>query len=208
MKITITEAISKLKTTEKKITKVLSTIALAGIKDSKNKVNSKYEESEFLTKSKSDFQSLTDLEKVYMTLKEKIAKSNATTTVKIGDKTYTIVEAIERKKRIDEELRNYNKLLRTIDRTIEQAETKNEDVRYKIDNLLDTKLGADSKNQKADDIISLKDKLFDADKVEAVYDKNLYKSIEQRIEDIETFKEEVDVALSIVNAKTEIEVEL
>ena len=208
MKITITEAISKLKTTEKKITKVLSTIALAGIKDSKNKVNSKYEESEFLTKSKSDFQSLTDLEKVYMTLKEKIAKSNATTTVKIGDKTYTIVEAIERKKRIDEELRNYNKLLRTIDRTIEHAETKNEEVKHKIDNLLDTKLGADSKNQKADDIISLKDKLFDADKVEAVYDKNLYKSIEQRIEDIETFKEEVDVALSIVNAKTEIEVDL
>jgi len=207
-KITITEALSKLKITAKKIDKGSRTIRIAGIKNAKGVVNGNSQENEFLKKVRDDFQSMRDLEKNYQDLKSKIAQSNATTEVTVNGKKYTVVEAIERKNRIEQEKENLTSILRAYVKVENEVAMQNEQITRRIDNLLETKLGADSKNQKADDVVELKSKLFDADKVELVVPKEILEQVEKSIEDIENFSAEVDVALSIINAKTEIEVDL
>ena len=205
--LTVTEAINLLKLTEKKINKLKDKIEIAGVKNSKNMVNG-IPESEFLAEVRRNFDSLRKLEENYRELKSKIALSNATTKVRVGSKEYTVVEALEIKRKAYETLDFYENLLYSYEDVKEEVSNLNTRVENDVNKMIETKLGSDAKNQNSDDIIELKNKLFESSKYSVAKDDRVLKEVIAIKEDLEEFLEKIDVALSIVNAKTEIEVDI
>jgi len=211
-KITLTEALAELKLLDKKINKKLNELrssVLVDYKVGKSQVGSmsRKTEDEIKQEGKSLLQSLTDLLNNRKQLKAKIAETNAVTKVTIAGNEYTIVEAIERKRNLDNEKQVVQYLMQQYDDAWEHVLDINERAKNEVDRLLESRLSTDSKNQNAKEIEELM-KVLMANKEASLIDPLGVKQLADEInESIEQFEKEVDIALSIVNAKTEIEID-
>ena len=212
--ITLTEALAELKLLDKKIQKSMQDLAYKGapVIDyivGKKKTTEKYNltEEEIKKEAQSKIDQLNALITNRGKLKAVIARTNAVTQVTIAGKIYTIVEAIERKNN----LKNEKELLEILNNSVESVTGKvrriNENARNEVDRLLEAKLSTDSKNQSAQEIESLAKILLENKEAKVVDPYGVAKLIESMSENIETFEREVDVALSIVNATTTIDIE-
>ena len=214
-KITLTEALAELKLLDKKINKKLrellnhDKIFVVDYKLGNEKVlrMSRKTEDEFKRDAQSELDSIKALINNRKKLKAKIAETNAITKVTIAGKEYTIVEAIERKNSIEQEKALLNKLVAQYDFIKSRVDEINERAEEEVDRLLEAKLSNESKNTPAEEIKKLKDILLSDKKAEFVDPLNIQKYIEDLSNEIEEFERNVDVALSIVNAKTEIEID-
>ena len=99
MQITIHRALAELKLIDKKIDKAMADLRAVGIIKNGSSIvqNTNLSSKEFETKANSLITSILDLSNRYLEIKSKIVLSNASTKIKIGDKEYTVAEAIERK---------------------------------------------------------------------------------------------------------------
>jgi len=212
--ITLTEALAELKLLDKKIHKSMQDLAYKGapVIDyivGKKKTTEKYNltEEEIKKEAQSKIDQLNALIANRGKLKAVIARTNAITQVTIAGKIYTIVEAIERKNN----LKNEKELLEILNHAVEGVTEKvrriNENARNEVDRLLEAKLSTDSKNQSAQEIESLAKILLENKEAKVIDPYGVAKLIESMNNDIETFEREVDVALSIVNATTTIDIE-
>jgi len=214
-KITLTEALAELKLLDKKINKKLrellnhDKIFVVDYKLGNEKVlrMSRKTEDEFKRDAQSELDFIKALINNRKKLKAKIAETNAITKVTIAGKEYTIVEAIERKNSIEQEKALLNKLVAQYDFIKSRVDEINERAEEEVDRLLEAKLSNESKNTPAEEIKKLKDILLSDKKAEFVDPLNIQKYIEDLSNEIEEFERNVDVALSIVNAKTEIEID-
>ena len=212
--ITLTEALAELKLLDKKIHKSMQDLAYKGapVIDyivGKKKTTEKYNltEEEIKKEAQSKIDQLNALIANRGKLKAVIARTNAITQVTIAGKIYTIVEAIERKNN----LKNEKELLEILNHAVEGVTEKvrriNENARNEVDRLLEAKLSTDSKNQSAQEIESLAKILLENKEAKVVDPYGVAKLIESMNNDIEIFEREVDVALSIINATTTIDIE-
>jgi len=210
--MTLTEGLSVLKLFDKKIEKVLNKIELNGVVDykkssddvcmntNKNVEKLKKETISFLDKYKS-------LSKNKDILKAAIAQANATTNVKIAGKEYTIVEAIERKRTIETDKRLLEIIKYNYAEVTDKINHINENAQRQANNIIETKVGAEAKNSKTDDINSLYDLIYEKNKVELIDPLKVEDLINTLEEEIEEFEQSVDVNLSVANARTEITID-
>ena len=204
--ISITRGLVKLKILTKQIEEKIKKFTVVGISIGDKAPLGFVTKGEFKKMAETNYKSLTDLIKLRSDIKSAIVKSNAHTTVLIGEESMSIAEAIERKNSIEFE----EKLLQTIEYQFStynnQVEEENEKVDYQLQNLVEGSFGGkDKKIEKTDyDNIAIpyltvnQRKLVDPLKVEGI--------IEDLSSTIDDFNLNVDVVLSESNARTFIEI--
>jgi len=211
--ITLTEALSELKLLDKKIRKKQEELyygkPVVDYTIGKNQVTelNNITVDELEKHAQSTIDSLLRLMKNRTLLKSKITQKNAETKVTIGGKEYTIVEAIERKRNLANEKEIVEKLADTYNSVLQKVQRINEKAREQVNQLIETKVGSDSKNtdpKVLDEMYSM----FLANSQATLQDPyNVKELIEKMSEDIDNFEKEVDVKLSIINAQTTIDVD-
>lgn len=207
-KISITEALNELKLYDSKINKAISSANFVGAaKKSSDKIGSILK-SNYKSKAKASYQSITDLIANRNALKSAIVKSNATTEVVVNGKTMTVAEAIERKSSIDYE----NTLLETMQTQYKSAtntvDKENKRVDNKVDELLATLIGKDTdKKISAEDQEAIEKPYRAKNEFELVDELDIYDKILALQADIDGFLHEVDTRLTLANATTFIEID-
>lgn len=205
--LTLTRALTKLKTLDRQISSALSQLTPVTYEVG-GKPASPITTEEFNKKAKAAYESVKDLINYRAALKRAVVRANASTEVKVNGMTMTIAEAIDYKNIIKYK-KDLLKTLRTSNsdvlKRIERVEQSNEE---KLQQMLNTYLGNDKGNGKLDDIIkNVTDSFKKANEVKFVDPlkvANLIETLEQEITDFDT---EIDAILSETNGKTEIEVE-
>jgi len=217
--ITLTEALSKLKLYDKKIRKELNTLGNLGNEESlvdyvvgvvndkaKGTITRKTVE-ELKVSSTAKIQKIKDLINNRNKLKALVSQVNATTTLKIMDKEYTIVQAIERKLGIVNEKKLVDELETQLTSVKNKVSYINERAQDKANQIVESQVQGESKNKKTEEIEALYNLIYDKNKAEVIDPAKIEDLVTELREDIDTFEQNVDVALSIVNAKTEIEID-
>ena len=194
-KITVTRALTKLKTLDKKIKKAIRegcfvTYEVGGKQDKE-------------CDSKSDFQSVQDLIDFRDRLKSAIAESNANTKVKIAGKKMTVVEAIEKKNSIQYKTELLQYLRHSLAITRDTVEDINSDVQRRLDRLIEASVG--SEKQKTE-VEAISKPFLQRNEAKVIDTLKIEEKIKELDEEITSFIEEVDVSLSEANSQTFIEV--
>lgn len=197
-KITVTRALAKLKLLDKQINKKID-----GSLFSSYKVGGKNIKDEF--NPVQDLQAVTDLIDFRAKLKTGIMKSNSTTFVQIGKVKMTVVEAIETKDSIAYRQSLLRKIKNDISNAEEAVEYGNEQVKDRLDKMLVSSFGRDSK-PKEEDIKAISKPFLDNNEYELIKSDKIEKVIATMEDEIDTFISEVDMVLSESNAVTTIEV--
>lgn len=207
-KISITEALNELKLYDARITKAIDNAIFCGAaKKSADKVNF-IKKDDFPERAKACYQSATDLIANRNALKSAIVKSNAVTEVTINDKTMTVAEAIERKNSIDYDEMLLTEMKRQYASATDTVNKENRKVDNKVDELISTLVGKDSdKKLTKDDQEAVERPYRDKNEWEFIDPLKLYDRIQALEADIDGFKSKCDIALSITNAVTFIEVD-
>lgn len=205
-KMTVHRALAELKTLDARIQKAISSATYCfANKHSNTKVNG-VEINEFINRMKDDYKSIKALINRRNAMKKAVVLSNAVTEVEIAGVKYRVAEAIEMK---NHGMDNYQILVNTIacNRAVAQ-------------DAIDKYNGATLEKKADDYVIGLygsKEKATGAEAEatrKAYIDANTYDfidplgvvAIQQRFEElIANFNAEVDAALSVSNAITEIE---
>ncbi len=210
--ITLTEGLAKLKLYDKKIKKQLKDLSYNGsvidykINNDKGQKTGKTE-AELKADAESRVNKALDLINNRNKLKAIIAQTNATTTLKVGDKEYTIVQAIERKNGLETEKNFVDILENQFADVVNNVTRINSRAQDKANQIVEAQVSAEAKNKKTDEIEALYNLIYEKNKAEIMDPLGLEKLIEKMKEEIEDFEQNIDVALSIVNAKTEIEID-
>lgn len=208
MKITITEALVKLKTIESRIEKAVSKLqVVTAKKNSETRViNGVTDEKDFINRAKSDYQSVTDLIKLRSDMKAAITQSNAQTKVLIAGKEYTVAEAIDKKNSISLEENLLNTLKREFKTAINSVSALNKDAEYKADKNVETILGNDKAKNKTEESQSLYNTVYESNKGVLVDPLNVENLINTKENEVKDFLDSVDTQLVISNSTTFIEV--
>ena len=206
-KISITRALAELKLIEKKIQKTIKNSSfVSSKKSSSNKVDISLTVEEFKEQALANKQSILDNLERYKKIKSLIVSNNSTTELKVGDKTYKVAEAIERKNNIKFEqlllselksqfhdssrnvLNNNNKAQNNLDKMLEQNSSKEntKDLHIEQQALTETYL-----------------KMNEYELVDPLGVRNYIKELES---EIDKFLFEVDFALSESNSISTIEI--
>lgn len=203
--ITITEGLSKLKNLDSRINKEISNSTFFAVFQTGKVPNGYKTVEDFQTKSKAYLQSVTDLIEQRNKIKSAIVASNAVTEITVANKQYTVAGVIERKQSIEFQ----RQLLQTITNQFTTAsrdfDRKSAEIQTKLDNLIEASLGKDAKSN-PDDIKSITDNYMGKNGM-VLCDPIGAKDIMAKMSnDINDFMTNVDVALSISNATTMIEI--
>ncbi len=204
-KISITRALTELKTYDSRINKLIAGTSFILCKTKKTNYN--VQENEFYKSVQSTYQSINDLIRQRDRLRANILKSNSITIVKIGSDNMTVAEAIERKKTIQ----YYKTLLATLRNqratATRDSEAHRDRVQSKIDESCKMIFSSKDATTKIDSsaIKTISDGMWQNDPVD-IYDPiKLDKEIEQIDQMITIFESNVDFVLSESNAMTLIE---
>lgn len=196
------------------------TQALAELKLLRSRISSAYQGTEFIAlktkrrdidveafsrRAKAAAQSFEDLVSRYSKLKSAIVRANATTTVKIADKEYTVAEAVERKRTVEFE-KDY---LRTLKSQMNSAKTACESeqnaLQERLDRLLLQELGKEAKTN-VETVNSFTESFLKNHRAELVDPLKLSDYIAAREKAIQDFETTVDWTLSESNGTTFLEI--
>lgn len=206
MIMTITRALTEVKLLDSRIeTKIQGGQFIASVKKSSAKVNNMFTREEFEKYVNSTYDSIKDLMERRRIIKSSIVKSNAITLVKIGDKEYTVADAIERRKNIEVERELVEVLERQYKNAVANANANNEKVDRNLDNLLNSSLSADT-NKKGESVIGFAEAYRNDNYYEVIDVLNLKSEIEKIKTDIMKFDGEFDICLTESNSITTIEI--
>lgn len=196
------------------------TQALAELKLLRSRIESAYEGTKFITlktkrndvdteafsrNAKSAAQSFEDLVSRYSKIKSAIVRSNATTTVRIAETTYTVAEAVERKRTVEFE-KSYLRTLKTqmnVAKTM--YETEQTALQERLDRLLLQELGKEAKTN-VDVVNSFTESFLKNHRAELVDPLKLSEYIAAREKTIQDFETTVDWTLSESNGTTFLEI--
>lgn len=204
--ISVNRALREMKTLDARILKGIRNATFAvSVKNSAVKIGGQTRD-ELKTSMKSDLSSITDLIKYRDALKSAVIASNAVTSITIGEKTYTIAEAIYAKDAIDSE----QVLLRTLTRQLSEAKSQVEFQNAKLENKFETYItgmygGKDKIDSK--ELEAAREQYYSVNGHDIIDPLGLDKVIKEKEKAIEDFLDEVDAAITDSNALTTITVE-
>ena len=200
MKITITEALVKLKTLESRIEKGIHNLSVVGVKraDGTKLTNGVTEEKDFIERAKASYQSVSDLMKLRSNMKAAIAESNAKTIVTIAGKEYTVAHAIDKKNSIHLDQQLISRLKTDLSQGMRSVQQLNQQAEDKANKNVEIMLGSDKAKNKT---------VYDKNKGVLVDAIGVEKLIEQMEVDVKDFLDSVDTQLVISNSTTFIEIE-
>lgn len=212
-KMTVHAALAELKTMDGRIEKAIQgSYFVTAVKKSTEKING-VKVAEFKNKMKSDYQKVDDLIKRRNAIKRAVVLSNATTIVTIGDKQFTVAEAIEMKNHgiefkrnlLDEISIQYEAAQNNIARNSGEALEKRAE-KYITDIInaqpKDSKMSVDTEAMK-----NLRATYLDNNSFELIDPLGVTDVIERLDNEINDFLVKVDSALSVSNALTIVEIE-
>ena len=203
-KITLHRALTELKTIDKRIEKAILSSLFIGIKKD-DKINGLHETEEFSKSCKSSIQSIEDLIKRKIDLKEKLMKANSSIDVKIGDKTMKIVDAINYKELISSKKMFLAEMKKSYEMVISGTERHNKQVETNALGLAEKALGKENVKIGSDDVEAVMGPYIKKNKVE-IFDPLKLKDLIQKMEkEIDEFEINVDACLSEANALNTIE---
>lgn len=208
-KMLVTQALNELKTLDSRINRAIAnTTYIAAAKKNETKVSSNLTKTDFVANTKADMQSITDLIERRKRMKAAIVKSNAETKVVVGGTEMTVADAIERKTSISYETDLLNRMRYQLDQATKQVNVKNLEMENKIDSLVATAYGRDSKATiGTSDYDNIANPYKTNNEYSLVDPLNLKAVIDKLETDILTFTSEVDSVLQISNCVTSIEIE-
>ena len=203
---TLTRALVELKLYDSKIEKAIKELKPVSYAINKIVVDYRQTKEEFLDNYKAQMQSVSDLRKNKTTLKNALMKANAETIVKIGEKEYTILEALNRKNDIRTEQLLISQLKNHLNNAIARTENIKNDIEANIERTINSR-SSSSGNQSKDYVQTIRDSYKDQ-MPELVNADVIEKLITEKEAEITEFIAEVDFALSEINAITKIKVQL
>lgn len=206
-KISITEALCELKLYDSKITKAVTNAKYIGAtKKSSDKVGV-IKRDTFEANAKSGYQSVTDLISNRNKLKSAIVQSNAITEVEVAGNKMTVAEAIERKSSIEYDETLLIELKRQYATATDTVLKENKKVDTQVDKMLETFMGKDSdKKIGKDDQDSIVEPYRIKNEFELVDPLDLLTEIQKLENDIEEFKANIDICLTLSNSTIFIEI--
>lgn len=206
--MTIHEALSELKTLDKRIFKKISEFTpCVANKHSNDKIKG-IDIASFKDHQQAEYQAITDLIKRRIDIKKALVLSNATTKVTIDGIEYTVAEAIEMKQSGIELWSNlYEKVALAYSQAQNMCASNNSNLNEAADEYVIRLLGGDGKGAISTKVIDdAKNAYIESNKydiVEAINCENEINVLENRVN---KFLTEVDAALSVSNALTCIEI--
>lgn len=208
MKLSLTRALAQVKLyTDRINTEIRNLQPTTPLKGGQLVEHPHLTEEDFISKFEAAMQSITDLRENKRIIQSAIIKANNETTLVINDCTYTIIEAIKRKEDILVDKDILHKLVNSHKKVKTYVENNNLALHQEIQSILNSKASSSAQQSKTfiDEVTANMNTLSNATMINEVAVEELIKSMDN---DISTFIAEVDMALSEVNAKTEIEVTL
>lgn len=207
-KMTIHKALCELKILDSRINNAISSarFCLAN-KHSNEKVNGVTVE-EYQETMKASYNKASDLIRRRETIKRAVVLSNAKTIVKIGGKEYTVAEAIEMNNHgIDLKLQLKNAMKKQYDSAMTAIISKNSVVDDKATEYVVGLFGQKESKTANEEYEKARKSYIEANTMELIDPVNILEKIEALEVEIADFTTEVDSALSVSNALTEITVE-
>lgn len=207
-KMTIHKALCELKILDSRINNAISSarFCLAN-KHSNEKVNGVTVE-EYQETMKASYNKASDLIKRREAIKRAVVLSNAKTIVKIGGKEYTVAEAIEMNNHgIDLKLQLKNAMKKQYDSAMTAIISKNSVVDDKATEYVVGLFGQKESKTANEEYEKARKSYIEANTMELIDPVNILEKIEALEVEIADFTTEVDSALSVSNALTEITVE-
>lgn len=201
MEISITKALRELKTLDARILKKINETTFAASKKPKENIRGFKTVEEFEKDAKESIQSIKDLMDRRKQIKKSIVESNATTLVEVSGVKMTVADAIERKNFIEIEKTLLRKMNNDYAQSQEKVEVNNELAQDRLDTQLNNMISKDGKT----DLTAVEGykKLFWESEETKLIDPIHIKEITTKMAlDIESFEDDVDVALSEINART------
>lgn len=207
-KMTIHKALCELKILDSRINNAISSarFCLAN-KHSNEKVNGVTVE-EYQETMKASYNKASDLIRRREAIKRAVVLSNAKTIVKIGGKEYTVAEAIEMNNHgIDLKLQLKNAMKKQYDSAMTAIISKNSVVDDKATEYVVGLFGQKESKTANEEYEKARKSYIEANTMELIDPVNILEKIEALEVEIANFTTEVDSALSVSNALTEITVE-
>lgn len=205
-KMSVHRALSELKTYNSRINKAIKSSFVQANKKNNNKIDGISIE-EFVKKLQGNFDSAKSLIENKKKLKAAIVLSNASTKVTIGNKEYTVAEAIERKQLLVDEKSFLDNLKFQYENQVRFINNKNDKLPQLLEQYLQAVLGEKDKRT-VEDIEAHTKNFYSREEYILIDPMNINEYIEELEKDIITFETNVDYVLSESNATTFIEVDL
>lgn len=205
-KMTIHKALAELKVLDKRITSSISVQFCVANKHSNEKISG-LALKDWKDIAQSNYQKANDLIRRNEAIKRAITLSNAITKVKIGDDEYTVAEAIWMK---NHGMDSYMMLLRELQNQYGKAKIQcerenGETLEKRADEYIFGLFGSKEKAA-GEEIENLRKTFIESQQYEIVDPIKIAEEIQYLEEKISSFESEVDAALSVSNATTEIEI--
>lgn len=206
--MTVHKALAELKVLDSRISDaILSGDFVITKKNNQDTVKGKTVE-QFKSKATDVFQKASDLIRRRNAIKNAVVVSNANTTVKIGDKDYTVVEAIEKKNHgMDYYVQLRDVLRQQFARQKSELEKHNASLQQKAEQFVTGLMGGREVKTDSEEYISAVDTYIKSNTMTLLDPLGIEKKIEELDDMINTFLPEVDAALSVSNAVTTITIE-
>lgn len=162
---------------------------------------------EFSKNTEARYQKVTDLIDRAEAIKRAVVNSNAVTEVVIGDKTYTVAEAIDMKNKVIPRLVELrNKLSADYGNAKMSADYNNNLLESKADRHVESMYGKSDMKGLSEDAKNARENFIKAQTYELIDPINVLDEIEALTDRIDRFIVNVDAVLSTSNALTEITV--
>ena len=173
-------------------------------KHSSSKINGKDVEL-FISEAKDAYKSIVSLINRRNALKAAITQSNAVTTIKINGKDYTVAQAIDMKSTATEYLKNLlGRIESQYDACAKKADKDNNALEEKADRYVKDLYEAKDVKNLSEESKKSREIYVEANTVELVDPIDAVKVMKKLKDEIDAFTSEVDSALSVSNAVTEI----
>ena len=207
--MTIHKALSELKVIGDRIEKELNNITYVTTnKASASKYNGA-DVKEFMQETRDAYKSVQTLINRRNAIKRAVTLSNAKTLVKIGNKEYTVAEAIDMKSTGLNPYRNIiSKMAAQLELARRTVNKKNgEELDARADDYMRSMYGSTEMKNMSDELKKVRDNFVDTQMMIVLDPLDAAKEIKRLQDTVDSFMTEVDSALSVSNALTTIDVE-
>ena len=207
-KMNIHQALSELKTLDKRIEAAIKeAVWVVANKHSNGKIGG-VDLKEYTENINSRYQKVTDLMARADAIKRAVVNSNAVTKVTIAGKEHTVAEAIEMK---NNGIQRKRFLMNQLNMDYLQAKgtadrSNGAELERRADDYVRTMIGNTDVKGMTEEVKKMREDFIKAQTMELVDPIGVLKQIEQLNEEITAFETNVDAALSVSNALTNIEI--
>ena len=208
-KMTVHKALCELKTLDDRIKKCINGTSYVFANKHSNTKVSGMSVAAYCDEIKSAYQRTTDLIKRRDAIKRSVVMSNAVTKVQVGGKEYTVTEAIEMK---NHGIKMMQDLLKRLEydntRARREADENNgEMLEMRADEYVKSLYGSTDMKNASDEIKKVRADFIAAQTYEIVDPIGIKSEMDRLDKEISSFMVDIDSALSVSNALTEISIE-